>query len=67
MTVIQKQYIVDETDRKVAVQIDVNTFEKIEEILEDYALVQLVEIDEDETPLSLEEANAYYQCLEKAS
>ena len=67
MTLIQKQYIVDEADRKVAVQIDFETFEKIEEILENYALVQLIEANEDEPPLALEEAKTYYQQLEKAS
>ena len=48
MTVIQKQYIVDEEDCKVAVQIDIATFEKIEEILENYAFVQLMEEHEGE-------------------
>jgi hypothetical protein len=67
MTVIQKQYIVDEEDRKVAVQIDIKTFEKIEEILENYALVQLMEENEGEPALALEEAKMYYQQLEKAS
>ena len=67
MTVIQKQYIVDEEDRKVAVQIDIKTFEKIEEILENYALVQLMKEHEGGPALELEEAKTYYQQLEKAS
>ena len=67
MTIIQKQYIVDEEDRKVAVQIDIETFEKIEELLENYALVQLMEEHDDEPALALEEAKTYYQQLEKAS
>jgi hypothetical protein len=66
MTVIQKQYIVDEENRKVAVQIDIETFEKIEEILENYALVQLMEDHEEESALELEEAKTYYRQLEKA-
>ena len=60
MTVIQKQYIVDEEDRKVAVQIDIKTFEKIEEILENYALAQLIEENEGEPALELEEAKTFY-------
>jgi hypothetical protein len=67
MTIIQKQYIVDEEDRKVAVQIDIKTFEKIEELLENYALVRLMEENEGEPSLELEEAKTYYQQLEKAS
>jgi hypothetical protein len=67
MTVIRKQYIVDEEDRKVAVQLDMKTFEKIEEILENYALVQLMEENEGDSALGLKEAKMYYQQLEKAS
>ncbi len=67
MTIIHKQYIVDEEDRKVAVQIDIETFEKIEEILENYALAQLMEVNEIEPSLELEEAKTYYQQLERAS
>ena len=67
MTVIRKRYIVDEEDGKVAVQLDIETFEKIEEILENYALVQLMEEHEGGAALELEEAKTYYQQLEKAS
>lgn len=67
MTVIQKHYIVDEKNHKVAVQMDIKTFGRIEEILENYALVQLMEVDDDEPALTLEDAKMYYQQLEKAS
>ena len=67
MTVIRKRYIVDEEDGKVAVQLDIETFEKIEEILENYALVQLMEEHEGGAALELEEAKTYYQQLEKVS
>ena len=43
MQAIQKQFVVDNMNRKVAVQIDYKTFSKIEEILENYALYQLME------------------------
>ncbi len=63
---LRKKYVVDERNRRVAVQIDIEAFEKIEEILENYALVQLMkENDADET-LELRHAKAYYQTLEKA-
>ena len=38
MEELKKAYIVDEDNRRVAVQIDIETFNRIEEILEDYAL-----------------------------
>ncbi len=67
MELIQKQYVVNERHKKVAVQIDLKTFEMIEEILENYALVQLMKKDENGAGLGLEDAKAYYQTLEKAS
>jgi hypothetical protein len=63
---IKRQYIVDELNRKVAVQLDIETFSKIEEVLEDYGLVQLMEETNDgDEALSLDQARAYYQKLEK--
>lgn len=43
---LKRQYIVDEDNHKVAVQLDIDTFEKIEDVLENYALVQLINADE---------------------
>ena len=45
---IKRQYIVDEHDRRVAVQIDIGTFEKIEDALENFALFsRMKEVDDD--------------------
>ena len=44
---IERKYIIDESNRRIAVQIDINTFEKIEHVLEDYALVRLMQEAED--------------------
>ena len=66
METIDKQYIVDEHDNKIAVQIPIETFEKIEEVLENYALFQLIRENEGEEILGLREAKAYYDQLEKA-
>ena len=66
METINKQYIVDEQNRKIAVQIPIETFERIEEILENYALVQLMKENEGEETLGVNEAKAYYDQLEKA-
>ncbi len=67
METIKKNYIVDENNRKVAVQIELKTFEKIEEILENYALVQLMKENEPGETLDVEQAKKYYKGLEKAS
>jgi hypothetical protein len=66
METIYKQYIVDEHNKKIAVQIPFETFEKIEEVLENYALFQLIKENEGDDMLSLHEATAYYDQLEKA-
>jgi hypothetical protein len=62
---LKRQYIVDEDNHKVAVQLDIDTFEKIEDVLENYALVQLINADESEA-LGIEEAKKYYVTLDKA-
>jgi hypothetical protein len=66
METINKRYIVDEQNKKIAVQIPIDTFEKIEEILENYALVQLMKENENEEVFGVREAKAYYDQLEKA-
>jgi hypothetical protein len=66
MEELKKNYIVDEENRKVAVQIDIETFNRIEEILEDYALARLIEEHSDEEAFEHDRALAYYQSLEKA-
>lgn len=62
---LKRQYIVDEDNHKVAVQLDIDTFEKIEDVLENYALVQLINADESES-LGIEEAKKYHATLDKA-
>jgi type III secretory pathway component EscV len=66
METINKRYIVDEQNKKIAVQIPIDTFEKIEEILENYALVQLMKKNENEEVIGVSEAKSYYDQLEKA-
>lgn len=65
MEAIRKKYIIDENKNKVAVQIDIADFEKIEQILEDYALVQLMKENDSAENLNLNEARAYYGKLNK--
>ena len=65
METIDRQYIVDEQNRRIAVQIPIETFEKLEEILENYALVQLMKENEGEEILSAQDAKSYYDQLEK--
>jgi len=66
MDTIDRQYIVDEHNRRIAVQISIETFEKLEEVLENYALVKLMEENGGEETLSVQDAKSYYDRLEKA-
>ncbi len=67
MKEIKRKYIIDENNQKIAVQLDLNTFTKIEEILENYALVQLIKENEADNSLNLKEAKEYYQGLDKSN
>jgi len=67
MLEIKKKYVVDEQDRRVAVQIDLETFARIEEVLEDFALARWITDAQDEPALSPEAAREYYDSLDKAS
>jgi hypothetical protein len=42
METISKKYIVDDENNKIAVQLDMETYRKLENIIENYALVQLM-------------------------
>ena len=65
MTDIPKKYIVDEHNHKIAVQLDIDTFIKIEELLENYGLVELMKQAGETEKLSLAEAKAFYNTLNK--
>jgi len=63
---IKRKYIVDETDQRVAVQLDIETFQKIEETLENFALFSIMSRTEDDADLDLEEARKQYAQMEPA-
>jgi hypothetical protein len=60
---IRKTYLTDENNRHLAVQIDIKTFERMEQLLEDYALGRLIEENDSRENLSIEEAKTYYKKL----
>jgi RelB Antitoxin alpha helical domain len=63
---LKRKYVVDEKNRRIAVQIDIETFEKIEEALENYGLARIMEVSEQDEALNLADAESYYKTLEKA-
>jgi RelB Antitoxin alpha helical domain len=62
---ISKQYVTDENQNPLAVQIPIATFQQIEEILENFGLVKLMEEVEDDERLTGEEALDYYKSLKQ--
>jgi hypothetical protein len=63
---IRKRYVVDEENRRVAVQIDLETFEKIENLLENHALFELLSESKEDDVLDLDAAKKFYAGLDKA-
>jgi len=64
---LQPNYIVDNHNHKIAVQLDIKTYEKITDVLEDYALFKFMEENKDDEKLSLKDAKALYESLKKDS
>jgi hypothetical protein len=67
MEAVKRKYIVDEKNRKVAVQIDIKTFNQIEEIMENFALSKLMDKNKDEETLDIKSAKKYYSKLKKSN
>jgi len=65
MLKIKKEYVITNDNKKKAVLMDIETFKKIEEILEDYGLGKYMEEVEGEEALSIEDAKEYYGSLKK--
>lgn len=63
---IKKQFVVDDKNQKVAVQIDIETFKKIEDLLENHILAQMIKESAEDELYDIQNAKAYYkQLLEK--
>ncbi|MBN2186882.1 MAG: type II toxin-antitoxin system prevent-host-death family antitoxin [Dehalococcoidia bacterium] len=58
---IKKEYVITDDNRKKAVLIDIETFERIEETLESYGLGKYMEEVKDEDALPINDATAYYE------
>lgn len=63
MLPIPKQYVLDEEQNPLAVQIPIAIYNQIEEILEDFGLAKLMEEVENDEQLSGDIAYSYYQSL----
>ena len=63
MLKIHEKIVLDENQRPVAIQIPIEEFEQLEEVLENYGLSKLMDEVIDDERLSIEDAKTYYQSL----
>lgn len=63
---LEPSYIINEQNKKVAVQLDIKTYNKITEVLENYGLYNLMEDATDTEVLSKEDALKYYETLKSS-
>ena len=61
---LKPNYVTDSGNKKVAVQLNIKTYQKIEEILENYSLYHLM-AEDTEKSLNKEDAQVYYKRLKK--
>jgi len=63
MLKIRKNVVLDENQKPTAIQIPIEDFERLEEIIENYGLAKLMNEVKNDERLSIEEAKNYYQSL----
>ena len=59
------KFIVDEDNNKVAVQMDIDVFEAIEPIIEDYGLAKAIQDSKNDDTISFEEAMTLLNQIDK--
>ena len=65
MLKIHKKIVIDENQNPVAVQIPIEEFARLEEIIENYGLSKLMDEVKDDERLSIEDVKKYYQSLKQ--
>ena len=63
MLSIHKNIVLDENQKPIAVQIPIEEFERLEELIENYGLAQLMDEVKNDERLSVQKAKAYYNAL----
>lgn len=63
MLKIHKNIVLNQSQKPVAVQIPIEEFERLEDIIENYGLAKLMDEVKDDERLSIEDAQKYYKSL----
>ncbi len=65
MLKLHKNFVLDENQRPIAVQIPIEEFERLEEAIENYGLAKLIDEVSDDEQLSVNEAKNLYRSLKE--
>jgi PHD/YefM family antitoxin component YafN of YafNO toxin-antitoxin module len=65
MLELHKSLVLDENQKPIAVQIPIEEFERMEEVIENYGLAKLMDEVTDDEQLSVQEAKHFYRSLKK--
>ncbi len=65
MLKISKSVVYNENQKSIAVQIPIEEFERMEEVIENYGLARLMDDAADDEKLSVQEAKSYYRLLKQ--
>jgi len=63
MLTLHKKIVLDEQQKPFAVQVPIEEFERLEEVIENYGLSKLIDDVSNDERLSVEDAKRYYQSL----
>ena len=63
MLELHKNTVLDENQKPIAVQIPIEEFQRIEEIMENYGLAKLIDEVSSDEQLSVQEAKTLYRSL----
>ena len=65
MLELHKNILLDENQKPIAVQIPIEEFERMEEVIENHGLAKLMDEVADDTQLSVHEAKHLYRSLKQ--
>ena len=65
MLAIKKEYVVSDKNKKKAVLLPIDTFTKMEELLENYGLAKYMNDVKEEKNMSLRQARKHYATISK--
>ena len=65
MLELHKKIVIDENSKPVAVQIPIEEFERLEEVIENYGLSKLMDEVKSDERVTFEDAKKYYRSLKQ--